>query len=172
MSSSSAWLFGQNSVLDFLALTQERQWNPNRISESIPHLPIEASGNWDVAGICLKCFIQCYHINKMENVNSCLLDGLVLSVRTKTTLDDAGFQQLIRRCVFFHNAFPSKKQFEPPTIDSSSQRTPGTHTGTSSTRGTVPKAKEKKKAKQSYKKTNCERRHLNSRDSIFQKCQS
>lgn len=34
------------------------------------------------------------------------------------------------------------------------------------------KSKGEKKAKQSYKKTNCERRHLNSRDSIFQKCQS
>lgn len=71
----------------------------------------------------------------------------------------------------FHNAFPSKKQFEPPTIDSSSQSTPGTHTGTSSTRGTVPKAKEKK-SKAKLQKTNCERRHLNSRDSIFQKWQS
>ena len=65
MSSSSAVQLCQNSVSDFLALTQERQWNPNRISESIPHLPLEASGklgrivHW-MMGICPKCFIQSY----------------------------------------------------------------------------------------------------------------
>lgn len=73
------------------------------------------------------------------------MDWCFLS-RQKLPLMILVFNKSYDDTIFFHNAFPSKKQFERPNIDSSSQRTPGTHTGTSSTRGTVPKAKTKKMA--------------------------
>ncbi len=63
--------------------------------------------------------------------------------------------------IFYHNAFPSKKQFKPPTIDSSSQRTPGTHTGTISTRSTVPKS--------TAKEANCLKKAPEFKGFIFQK---